>query len=530
MLDSSPPAIVVGRTLSAYSVADIQNNQETITYTVYNQQADTESDVVLSHDAPERRQLYERLAGSGPERADPVVEPGIDRGLRQRERQRHGHARERDADPARLRSPGHGDARRVSRSRRPRRPRCSARRTMTPRCSLPRRTRIRAIPTSRRKRPSSITIRIRSSRSCATISATTAYFGALLGARGTLWTGAGNSLDKASLLVALLRASGVPAEYQQGTLSVTQAQSLILSMFPTPTSLAGCIDPGTTLADPADESAAAQRVGEPLLGRVRPRTPALWRPTPTSRARRSVRPLPRPTSTFAAVPDDLHQQVEITVQAELTSDAAALVPIASPQSVSTVLDETFDDVALVGVPITYGNYVSTQSVGALEFSATTNTYTPYLRIDNTSADLGSDTVDTGTNFQEVLSNFPFSSEILTGLFLNVTLLPATGSRRSRRRSRKPSSTGSESRRSGAMRPTGSLSISPDSPPALNALSSTTLLISAATQPASTLVQATQTFGAVADQLDQADADATGGTTEQQVAGGECVVASAGGCV
>ena len=43
MLDAGlPPAIVVGRTLSAYFVGDVQNNQETITYTVYNEQADPE--------------------------------------------------------------------------------------------------------------------------------------------------------------------------------------------------------------------------------------------------------------------------------------------------------------------------------------------------------------------------------------------------------------------------------------------------------------------------------------------------------
>ena len=45
MLDSSPPAIVVGRTLSSYFVGGIQNNQETITYTVYNEQADPETGV-----------------------------------------------------------------------------------------------------------------------------------------------------------------------------------------------------------------------------------------------------------------------------------------------------------------------------------------------------------------------------------------------------------------------------------------------------------------------------------------------------
>src|SRR5581483_8028704 len=58
------------------------------------------------------------------------------------------------------------------------------------------------------------------------------YTGSLRGARGTLWSGAGNSLDEASLGIALLRASGIPARYAEGTLSVSQAQSLILSMFP----------------------------------------------------------------------------------------------------------------------------------------------------------------------------------------------------------------------------------------------------------------------------------------------------------
>jgi len=35
--NSLPAAIVVGRTLSSYTVGGIQNNQETITYTVYNE-------------------------------------------------------------------------------------------------------------------------------------------------------------------------------------------------------------------------------------------------------------------------------------------------------------------------------------------------------------------------------------------------------------------------------------------------------------------------------------------------------------
>ncbi len=54
------------------------------------------------------------------------------------------------------------------------------------------------------------------------------YLGSVRGARGTLWSGAGNSLDVASLGVALMRASGIPAQYAQGTLSQSQAQPLIL--------------------------------------------------------------------------------------------------------------------------------------------------------------------------------------------------------------------------------------------------------------------------------------------------------------
>ncbi|MEI2419998.1 transglutaminase family protein, partial [Arthrospira platensis SPKY2] len=37
------------------------------------------------------------------------------------------------------------------------------------------------------------------------------YRGSLRGTRGTLWSGGGNSLDQSSLLIAMLRAAGIPA-------------------------------------------------------------------------------------------------------------------------------------------------------------------------------------------------------------------------------------------------------------------------------------------------------------------------------
>src|SRR4051794_33540567 len=47
MLDAAPD-IVVGRTLSSYTVGDIQGGRETITYTVYNERADALTGVLLT--------------------------------------------------------------------------------------------------------------------------------------------------------------------------------------------------------------------------------------------------------------------------------------------------------------------------------------------------------------------------------------------------------------------------------------------------------------------------------------------------
>src|SRR5262249_27833067 len=79
------------------------------------------------------------------------------------------------------------------------------------------------------------------------------YTGSVRGARGTLWSSAGNALDVASLGVALMRASGIPAQYAQGTLPDNLAQQLILSMFPASFQTIGYIPAGTQTADPAHD-------------------------------------------------------------------------------------------------------------------------------------------------------------------------------------------------------------------------------------------------------------------------------------
>lgn len=46
------------------------------------------------------------------------------------------------------------------------------------------------------------------------------YYGSLKGAQETLWEGAGNDFDLASLLIALYRVSGIPAKYVSGTVEI----------------------------------------------------------------------------------------------------------------------------------------------------------------------------------------------------------------------------------------------------------------------------------------------------------------------
>ena len=84
-----------------------------------------------------------------------------------------------------------------------------------------------------------------------------------------------------------------------------------------------------------------------------------------------------------------------------------------------VLDQTFNDVDLVGRPLSIGVNTASNSEG-FTFATTTNTYSPYISWGNDAYDSTRDEIILGQSFQEVLTNFPFGSSVMTGLFLNVT--------------------------------------------------------------------------------------------------------------
>ena len=77
----------------------------------------------------------------------------------------------------------------------------------------------------------------------------------------------------------------------------------------------------------------------------------------------------------------------------------------------------------MGRPLTIGNFVSTTTLSGPFFAVTTNTYSPYIEVgDDANPNPSQDQIIRGTDYQEVLTNFPLASQVLTGLFLHTTLL------------------------------------------------------------------------------------------------------------
>ncbi len=420
MLSSSPSPIVVGRTLSSYFVGGIQNNQETITYTVYSQDGDPETGVLLTTTlepgvtfasaSQQPNMSGQNLAWSlgtidSNDRASVSVTVNLP-----------------SPTPAQLDSGAQAfafvDGAAVTGS--------TPAATLSPGTVDP--SLLASTPDANTNDPV-----IQEAAAALNYNPQTiftflqeaigynAYAGSMRGARGTLWSLAGNALDDASLGVALMRASGIPAQYVSGTLSKSNAQSLILSMFPANYQLSGYLPAGTTVSDPADD---AQLLSETESH--------YWLQFNTGGGMEDADPLmPGATlgktfttaaSTFSVVPDNLEEKTEISLTAEIYDQGAAVLGLSNGLTESVVLDQTFDDVALVGHPITIGNFVSSATAGGLTIQSTTNTYSPYIAIgDVANPDPEQDNLISGQNYQEVLTNFPLASQVVTGLFLNVTL-------------------------------------------------------------------------------------------------------------
>jgi hypothetical protein len=247
------------------------------------------------------------------------------------------------------------------------------------------------------------------------------YQGSLRGARGTLWSKAGNALDQASLMVALLRASGIPARYAQGTLPDNLAQKLILSMFPSPTRIVGCPPENAERSDPANDPQLLTEAKEHYW--VEFDNGGGFIPTdPSFKEAQSGQTFTEAQETFAEVPDTLRHKVTVRLKAEFPSGIAGTAGFET----KTPLNETFNTAELVGKPLSIGHFVNSFTPPSLFFGYTTHTYSPYILVGQNDSNISDDEIIRGEDYQELLTNFPLASKILTGLFVEIDVISPDG--------------------------------------------------------------------------------------------------------
>ena len=237
-----------------------------------------------------------------------------------------------------------------------------------------------------------------------------AYRGSLRGTRGTLWSGAGNSLDQSNLLIAMLRASGIPARYRHGTLSPADAQTLIAGMFPAPTAILGQVAPEIPVSDPVNDPDLIAEVQDHWWVEA-----YIDGAGPTS-----IPALPAAIGSEVCQPGrhrrhgphcraDGRRAAQGADQAR-RRDVQPTQPGWAPQ-VDTRLDHTFRVVEIATASVVFAHYVTTEAQGGLVYGTTSHTYTPFLHVND------NDEIIFGDPYQEVLTNFPLATTFVTGAWL-----------------------------------------------------------------------------------------------------------------
>ena len=289
------------------------------------------------------------------------------------------------------------------------------------------------------------------------------YTGSLHGARGVLYGRVANALDRSSLLVALLRALGIPARYRFGTIDDDQAAALWSAAFPPPEArdvlgapLSGAqlaADLEGTLARLTPEAAAS-------LGTTRAaRLAALGAASHEALEALVLEPALPDAETLAAlkshvwveawigdawtaldpsfkdavvgeqhgvpsgeptagIAPELRHQVAIRVIDEEYAPAF----MSAPEKKPATLDATFWSVELVGTALVVHHALESKVVGGMVFFHKTSTYTP--RIDLRDLERRSETTIAGTSYTEFASNFGggIANDHATGVFVEVESL------------------------------------------------------------------------------------------------------------
>ena len=243
-----------------------------------------------------------------------------------------------------------------------------------------------------------------------------AYTGSLRGARGTLWSGAGNSLDQASLLIALLRGQGIACRYVRGSLPDNDIKILIRSMF-NEEKLASAVgyipeeSHGTQWKrnDPENDPFLQARVADHWWVE-------LYDGTRLDPCFIDGRVPGTASSTHLEVPDELRHKVTVRLKAEFYN-------MLSQYQYETPLAQTFTTAEVYGKPLTIAHFVSTYQPPALIGGYKTYTYSPYISISDNDEVPENDHIIQGEDYQEFFNTLiPMANSTLTRLTLEMEVI------------------------------------------------------------------------------------------------------------
>ncbi|MEO6063312.1 MAG: FG-GAP-like repeat-containing protein, partial [Thermoflexales bacterium] len=250
------------------------------------------------------------------------------------------------------------------------------------------------------------------------------YAGSLRGTRGTLWGGAGNALDKSSLLIALLRASGVPARYRHGSLSTATAQALIASMFITPTRIEGYVPAGAPVSDPLNDAALLAEAGDHwwveayLAGAWTDLDPSFAAATPGATFQTST--AGDGTDRIAEVPDAQRHKVTVRLKVQKYNNYLGGLQDFYP------ISRTFASVEVAGKPVALAHVVNAQVVNGAVFANNIVDYTPYFIVGD---DTSTAEIVVGAPFQDLVSNFASVTNLHVAEWLQFDLREPGGATR-----------------------------------------------------------------------------------------------------
>ncbi|MBK8741297.1 MAG: putative Ig domain-containing protein [Betaproteobacteria bacterium] len=250
------------------------------------------------------------------------------------------------------------------------------------------------------------------------------YAGSLRGARGVLAGMSGNALDRASLAIALLRAAGFSARYAQGTLAANDTRTLVARSLANPLRVLGCFNPlpiRDVIGDfTLDTEAQTHYWVEYAPTGAGPFTAM----DPSFEGAALGQTFAAVVQTFTSIPAPLRHKVRLRVDAETFTQAAAAFGLGLGST--TVLDQTFETAELVDHPLTVGHFVNSFAPPALALGAITNTYSPYLLVGDSTASPLDYQVIRGSDYTEIITNFPQGNVLVTGIFLNIDVTDSAG--------------------------------------------------------------------------------------------------------